>query len=65
MCKAMYENTTSRMRGDDTYSDAFVVKVGVHQGPILSPILFIIVLEALSVSFVPVFPGSCCMQMTW
>ena len=30
------------------YSEKFVVGVGVHQGSVLSPLLFIIVLEALS-----------------
>ena len=33
------------------YSDDFSVKEGVHQGSILSPLLFIIVLEALSKEF--------------
>src|SRR5664279_3429253 len=32
-------------------SNAFVVRVGVHQGSVLSPLLFIIVLEALSREF--------------
>ena len=32
-------------------SRAFNVKVGVHQGSVLSPLLFIIVLEALSREF--------------
>ena len=32
-------------------SDEFEVKAGVHQGPVLSPLLFIIVLEALSREF--------------
>ena len=29
-------------------SDEFEVKVSVHQGPVLSPLLFIIMLDALS-----------------
>ena len=32
-------------------SNAFSVRVGVHQGSVLSPLLFIIVLEALSREF--------------
>ena len=46
--KATYENARSRVRINDTYSDEFEVKVGVHQGSVLSPLLFTIVLEALS-----------------
>ena len=33
------------------YSEEFEVKVGVHQGSVLSPLLFIFVLEALSREF--------------
>lgn len=43
----MYTNARSRVRVNDTYSDEFSVKVGVHQGSVISPLLFIIVLEAL------------------
>ena len=32
-------------------SDKFNIKVGVHQGAVLSPVLFIIVMEALSREF--------------
>ena len=49
--KAMYSNANSKVRVNDTYSDPFEVKVGVHQGSVLSPLLFIIVLEALSIEF--------------
>ena len=42
---------TSKIRVNDSYSDNINVKVGVHQGSVLSPLLFIIVLEALSKEF--------------
>ena len=40
-----------RVRVGEGYSEEFEVKVGVHQGSVLSPLLFIIVLEALSREF--------------
>ena len=44
----MYSNTKSRVRVGDGSSDEFEVKVGVHQGLVLSPLLFTVLLEALS-----------------
>ena len=41
----------SSVRVGDGYSEEFGVGVGVHQGSNLSPLLFIIVLEALSREF--------------
>ena len=41
----------SHVRVGKGYSEEFEVKVGVHLGSVLSPILFIIVLEALSREF--------------
>ena len=49
--QCMYDGCTSRVRVNDSYSDSIDVKVGVHQGSVLSPLLFIIVLEALSREF--------------
>ena len=46
--KAMYEDATTTVRVNGRESKAFSVRVGVHQGSVLSPLLFIIVLEALS-----------------
>jgi len=51
LVQSMYANVRSRVRVGDGYSDEFSVLVGVHQGSVLSPLLFIIVLEALSRQF--------------
>ena len=47
----MYNNACSRVRVGSEYSEEFEVGVGIHQGSVLSPLLFIIVLEALSRDF--------------
>ena len=44
----MYVNARSRVCVGEGYCEEFEVKVGVHQGSVLSPLLLIIVLEALS-----------------
>ena len=44
-----YRNTR---RVHAIFSDAFLVQVGLHQGQVLNPLLFIIVLEALSKDFI-------------
>ena len=47
LVQGMYSNARSRVRVGEGYSEEFEVKFGVHQGSVLSPLLFIIVLEAL------------------
>ena len=49
--QSMYENATTAVKVNGRLSKAFAVRVGVHQGSVLSPLLFIIVLEALSREF--------------
>ena len=44
----MYENVRSCVYVCKGLSEEFEVKFGVHQGSVLSPLLFIIVLDALS-----------------
>ena len=46
------------------YSEEFEVKIVVHQGSVLSPLLFIIVLEVLSREFRSGSPGRTSMPMT-
>lgn len=48
---AMYKNAKSLVSVNGVLCDEFDVKVGMHQGSVLSPILFVIVLEALSQEF--------------
>ena len=49
--RVMYEDVTAKVRLNGRESKAFSVKVGVHKGSVLSPLLFIIVSEALSREF--------------
>ena len=44
----LYKELISRVKVGDEYSNTFDVRVGVHQGSVLNPLLFVIVLEALS-----------------
>ena len=46
--EGMYENVQSCVCVCKGLSDEFEVKFGVHRGSVLSPLLFIIVLDALS-----------------
>ena len=47
----MYEDATTKVRLNVRESNAFSVRVRLHQGTVLSPLLFIIVLEVLSREF--------------
>ena len=49
--RAMYEDETKMVQLNWRESNAFSVRVGVQQGSVLSPLLFIIVLAALSREF--------------
>ena len=46
--QAMYSSPRSGVRLNGKYSENFPVNVDVHQGSVLSPLFFIIVMEALS-----------------
>ena len=61
LVQGMYANARSHVHVCEGYSEEFEVKVGVHQGSVLSPLLFIIVLEALSALG---SPGRTSMPMT-
>ena len=64
LVQGMYANAWSRVRVGKGYSEEFEVKVGVHEGSVLSPLLFIIMLEALSREFCSGVPWGTSMLMT-
>ena len=49
--QVMYQNARSQVRVNNLFGDVFDVQVGVYQGSVLSLLLFITVLEALSQEF--------------
>ena len=51
LIQRMYANVRSCVCVGEGYSEEFEVKIGVHQGFVLSSLLFIIVLEAWSGKF--------------
>jgi len=66
---SMYAGAKTVVRGVYGNSSCSKVKVGIHQGShkgsALSPLLFVIVMEAISREFRVPYLGSCCMLMTW
>ena len=64
LVQGMYAKARSRFGFGEGYIVEFEVKFDVHQGPVLSPLLFIIVLEALSREFCSGVPGRTSMPMT-
>ena len=51
LVQALYDGTKCRVRVNGKLGQPFDVQVGLHQGSVLSPLLFIIVLEALTKEF--------------
>ena len=49
--KSMYEGVTTSVKINGVESESSEVKVGVHQGSVLSPILFNIVMQAIADNF--------------
>ena len=49
--QVMYNGAKSKVRVNGSNRDEFEVKVGKHQGSVLSRLLFILTLEALSKEF--------------
>ena len=63
--QAMYNNTRSNVRVNNTYCDEFGVKVGVHQGSVLSSLSYSSLYSKFChVSSALGHPGSCCILMT-
>src|SRR5437899_221963 len=49
--KSMYDGVTTAVKRNGEESESFEVKMGVHQGSVLSPILFNIVMQAIADNF--------------
>ena len=45
---SLYDGANTRVRVGSTYSKEFEIKVGVHQGSVLSPLLFAVVADVIT-----------------
>ena len=45
---SLYDGAKTRMRVGSAYSEEFEVNVGVHQGSVLTPLLFAIVVDVIT-----------------
>ena len=61
---AIYEGAQTVVRTTEGDSKAFNVKAGLHQGSVLSPLLFVLVMEMISRELRAGLPWNYCMQMT-
>jgi len=62
---SMYTGAKTLVKTIYGNSSGFEVKAGMHQGSALSPLLFVIVIEAISREFRVALPWSSCILMTW
>src|SRR6218665_1567531 len=63
LVRSMYVDAKTGVRIGTGNTGGFEIRVGVHQGSCISPLLFIIVMAHQSIS-AGRFHGTCCMQMT-
>jgi len=61
----MYMDTRTVVTTVHGNSDNFEAKVGMHKGSALSPLLFVIVMEAVYREFKMPSHGSCYIRMIW
>ena len=45
---SLYDGAKTRVRMGSAYSEEFEIKVGIHQGSVLSPLLFAIVVDVIT-----------------
>ena len=45
---SLYDSAKTRVRMGSAYSEEFEVKAGVHQGSVMSPVLFAIVVDVIT-----------------
>ena len=60
----MYEKARTTVRTKQGRGEEFEVKIGVHQGSVLSPLLFVTVMEVVTQKE-KTYHGNYCMQMIW
>jgi len=65
LCIQVYTGAKTVVRTVCGNSKHFEGKIGMHRGSVLSPLLFVIVMETLSRKFRVALPLEFCMLMIW
>ncbi|VDM74684.1 unnamed protein product [Strongylus vulgaris] len=63
--KMIYYGATSHVQTAAGQSKPFRIKTGVHQGSMLSPLLFITIMDAVTEDLSDSLHGLSCMQAMW
>ena len=62
---SLYHGTKTKVRVESELSEEILVQVGVHQGSVLSPLLFAIAVDVISENARKGLMDEICMRRTW
>jgi hypothetical protein len=65
LIKDMYDNIVTSVRTSDRDTNDFLINIGLHQGLVVIPYLFALVMDEVKEIYKVVSLGVCFLQMMW